>query len=547
MASPATSDASAPSAWPTPPRIQFRTVDGTAAPAPREWEPMWLEVVAPPANWESATVRVGGRPVPVSLRRLGDAVRMVAEWPRSGPGTYRIEVEASGERSAHTATVRPAKISPAEFEALLTALETELPASVALALQKAGGLAGVRLVRARASTLAEEVARVRRAVVGDPDTPGLLRLLAALMRAPNVALRGTERWTRRELARQPAPGRLVHAYARHANVAESGMPREVVDVRVRESTDTYENRLVATFVTQVDRRLRRLESLTNALGVAFTGEVQELRERLGRARRASSFLDGVTELRAPPTHVSMVLLRRPAYRATLIAFLAFQRGLAARLEDPALAAPLGELPALYQMWGTLQVIVALLEAAAPLGYRVHAERLIGRDAGGLFVRVLPPGHAAVVLDHPKNGRCVRLIPERTYPAGPAPVGAPPGTLRSATFAQRPDIAVEVTESGGGTRVYLFDPKYKLADVASGIAVGAAAGSAQPTKTDLDKMHAYRDAIRDGPGRRVVEHASILYPGSTIEFSSDIAALGALPSDGDGLRAQLRRVLGAALA
>jgi predicted component of viral defense system (DUF524 family) len=55
-------------------------------------------------------------------------------------------------------------------------------------------------------------------------------------------------------------------------------------------------------------------------------------------------------------------------------------------------------------------------------------------------------------------------------------------------------------------------------------------SGQPKKVDIDKLHAYRDAIRDVRLRPVVSHAAILYPGKTVQYDGGVAALSALPND-----------------
>ena len=57
------------------------------------------------------------------------------------------------------------------------------------------------------------------------------------------------------------------------------------------------------------------------------------------------------------------------------------------------------------------------------------------------------------MRHPVEGTEVTLIPERTY--------GPSGTLRSTSFLQRPDVAIEVRRPGRPIDVIIFDPKYKL--------------------------------------------------------------------------------------
>ena len=97
-----------------------------------------------------------------------------------------------------------------------------------------------------------------------------------------------------------------------------------------------------------------------------------------------------------------------------------------------------------------------------------------------------------------------LTPERTYGNG--------GGQRSVSFTQRPDVAVDIRSQSGDLDLVLFDPKYKLDadDERSGI----------PVKSDVDKMHSYRDAIRDPLGEHLVRFAATLYPGRTQCYGRD---------------------------
>ena len=69
----------------------------------------------------------------------------------------------------------------------------------------------------------------------------------------------------------------------------------------------------------------------------------------------------------------------------------------------------------------------------------------------------------------------------------------------------------------------------------------------PKKTDIDKMHAYRDAILGEDGKRAVEYAAILYPGPSQHFGGNIAALRAVGGSEARLRVELNAVLARALA
>src|SRR5262249_10919851 len=122
-------------------------------------------------------------------------------------------------------------------------------------------------------------------------------------------------------------------------------------------------------------------------------------------------------------------------------------------KSPRRNAPLEQLPALYQLWGTLEVLLVLLEVAAKGGYRREAQRLVGRDSTGVYVRVLPDCEPAVTLVHPEQGMRVLLIPERKY--------GKRGKLRNISYEQRPDVAVEIHLAHGVPRVLVFDPKYRM--------------------------------------------------------------------------------------
>jgi hypothetical protein len=479
-----------------------------------------MEVLIPAEDWESAELWRGSEPMPLGLRRLAGEVRVLAEWPRSGTGNYELRLRWRSVEQRLVLVVEPEKLSQESYGRMLEDLETRLPAGVALGLQRLGGLSGLELRPPQESTVAEEVHRLRRAISGVPGRPGLADILPEIARAPHSVLAPHEIWVRRGRARRPHPARLIHAVTRSGNLAVDLKPMRVLDTRVEHTVDVYENRLVKAYVSQVARRLHRLRRLS--IPGLVQDEIAELSRRLRGVTRQASFLAEVRELDHTPDQVTMVLLKRPPYRAALEGYLGFQRRVSVRLEEAALDAPLQNLPYLYQVWGTLMVIEALLTVGDTAGYQLVRERLVGREGGGAFVRILPDGGPAVVLAHPTSGTEVRLTPERSYPAGPG------AGLRSITYTQRPDVAIEIRTPGHRPRVVLFDPKYKL----DGEALAEEVGDGKPKKVDIDKMHAYRDAIRDVDGERVVDYAAILYPGPDQSFGGGIGALSAYPGFSD---------------
>ena len=516
-------------------RLRHLDAHGEALSAPREWEPGYVEVEAPLEEWQELTLSCNGQALDIYARELAGTARVVAEWPRSGTGHYRLELEHGNFREQTIATIWPRKISKSNYLQLLEDLE-ELPPSIAIALQQRGALSGVKLPDPNESTLASELQRLRVAIEGSPKRPGLTKVLRALALDPYLVLQRTELWLPRDRVRRVDPFRFAQAFAVGHNVNASGQPMRLPESRVEHTVDVYENRLVRVFHDQVNLRVRRLRRrLTGGQAAAISDELASLERSLSAARREASFLDHVTAPRQLPTQLTMVLLRRPAYRAALEGYLEFRRTVSIRLEEPALDAPLENLPTLYEAWGTLQVLKAASDVASKLGFTV-SEHIFRRDTSGLYLHVLKNGRSALVMRHAPSSTTVKVIPQRTYGRGGTP-------LRSASYAQTPDIVLEITQPERAPRVLIFDPKYKLEseELADEISDG------KPKKVDIDKMHAYRDAIRDGEDVRRVEYAAIIYPGaSDEEFGAGLEALAARPGEDALVKARIRDVLAEAL-
>jgi predicted component of viral defense system (DUF524 family) len=161
------------------------------------------------------------------------------------------------------------------------------------------------------------------------------------------------------------------------------------------------------------------------------------------------------------------------------------------------------------------------------------------------VKVLPDGEPALTLSRSTDGRQVSIIPQRTF-------GRTSRGIRSISFGQKPDVVVEVSNVEGPPTLILFDPKYKLRSedqtVESDALEDTAVPWGHPKKVDIDRMHAYRDSIRDEESeQRVVEYAAILYPGPEKRFPPGIEALTANPLHSELLRDRVRSVLSSAIA
>lgn len=520
---------------------------------PEEWMPALLVVPLDSTRLAAGRVLLQGSMLQLSIRLIAGELMVVGQWPRCGTGNYRLVLELDDDDEAPSAaaeqlvSIRPRKITEAAYVALVNDLQGDaLPTSIALGLERTGGLAGIDLRSREATTLEQELLRLRRAVVGPDSRLGLASALSEISRDPYRVLRKTEEWVRSERARRLEPVGLVRALRRAENAdPETRRPRQVPDVRVEHTHDVYENRLLRLFLDQVERRLRRLAAaFAQGNQLAGLAEVEKLQRRIAVAARQAQFLEEVSLPRYFPTQATMVLLRRPLYRAVFERFLEFHREAFVQLDDDRLDAPLDNLPHLYETWGTLELITAVLDVGHELGFVTQEQRIARHINNSVFIKVLPDGEPALVMVHADDRREIRVIPQKSFGRTALP-------HRSISFAQRPDLTVQLSMPEGNAKLLVFDPKYKLRSESMAGSIAEDDDSlegepGQPKKVDIDKMHAYRDAIRDERLRPVVSHAAILYPGATVQYEGGVAALSARPDDPRPLVDAVKEILRTAL-
>jgi len=517
--------------------LTFLTEEGQELDNPLEWTRGLVAIDCDPADWQLLTLTRNGAAMPLHVGEVAGRILVATPWPLSGAGHYELVLKwADGSwDERRVCTVIPRRLDATEVEVMLDDLQHRLPASIAIALQRTGALAGAELVPPAQTTLAEELHRLARAVDGTEARAGLANVLTTLSRSPYGVLRADRRWTDRHTARQIDPTRLAEAFRRPGNVSADGLPTTVPIRPVAHSCDVYENRLLKTFHEQVNVRLRaviRAFARRDPRSSPHVIEAHGLLARLAASRRRAMFLDDVRHLNEPPSRVTMPLLKHAEYRAALEGFLELHRRTLVHLREPAVEAPLENVPFLYESWAVLEIIAAALELAADLAYEIRHETLCVREPNELWIRLLRDGHPAVVLGHPASGVDVHITLQRRYTSASTP-------LRSVSFDQIPDLVVELAWKDR-IDVYVFDPKYKLqSDDSANV-------QARPKKVDVDAMHAYRDAIRDAAGGHVVRHAALLYPGGDHSYGSGLTAWRARPGDAEHLRASARTVLEPAL-
>lgn len=501
----------------------FDLDDDAALAAPPEWGAAWGALDLGEVPLGSIRVYSGGERLQVSRRQLDGAERIGFRWPRRDPGQHVVTLEIAGATLSVPVRVVPRKLDDEARGSMLEQLALSLPMEIAWALDPTGAWAGAAASRHDRVTIAGEVERLRRATFGAAGGLSMSAAAARIASDPRAELIADHRWTRLERVRLPAAGRLAEAWRRANNLDAHGTPCTLVERVPRLSDDTYENRVAIAWMSRVASALRWLAPHCSP------ETLEPIEREVRAARRSLAALGHVKPLASAPTHVSMTVLRRPEYRAAFAGLVALTHRTVARLDDEALFGSLDALPGLYQRWGTLRVIAAVLRGAERHGWRVRAQQLVSAVVGDLVVRLVPNGQVILMIDRPGAGATLSVIAERTY--------GTTGRLRSITYPQRPDVAVERVSASGERSVWIFDPKYKL--------VADELSESKPAKADVDKMHAYRDAIRDGDGRPVVRLAALLYLGQTVRWSEGLAALHAHPHHVDELDRDLDAALAAA--
>ena len=301
----------------TSPKLRFVDASGEPTDFPREWEPSTLEIGIAPVEWHETQLKLQGELFSTAKATPSWRDTVTVEWPRSGPGNYLIELEAPSGSDSMPFTIRSGKLSSEALACTIDALESGLPTSIAVGLQRLEALQGIRLLPRRESTLAQEILRLRRAVRGTYRRPGLAQTLQNISRDPHRIIRSDDVWMRADRVRRPQPARLALAVAAPGNVSEDRELRRLIDQRVEHTADAYENRLLKTFVEEVASRLRRVRRLLAEVVQRETEltHLEDLSAELSRAERAATFLADVSIPRDLPIVLTMVLLNRPEYRA----------------------------------------------------------------------------------------------------------------------------------------------------------------------------------------------------------------------------------------
>lgn len=341
------------------------------------------------------------------------------------------------------------------------------------------------------------------------------------------------------VARQLAAGGKRVSSPQHLRALFKSLPQAIVWRRTETTVDTVPNQFVKFALTRWRDVLLAIEDglRSSAQSVAAKRGIREVRVVLDRLHEVlgEEVFREVGDLTAFPAG-NQVLQKREGYRDVLRAYLQFE--LAAKLGwrggEDVYQAGQRDVATLYEYWTFLQLgrIVARL-GDSPFDF----SNLVEVDERGLSVSLRRGGVTLVsgVVERLGRRLHLELAFNRTFAAGDG----------SWSRDMRPDCSLEILpEQGNGAAfepVWLhFDAKYRVDNLAQILDQGLdedAFGEAK--RSDLLKMHSYRDAIRRSAG------AYVLYPGSEHRFFTEyhelLPGLGAFalrPSDSGEARGSL---------
>ncbi|HYF78497.1 MAG TPA: DUF2357 domain-containing protein [Symbiobacteriaceae bacterium] len=340
-----------------------------------------------------------------------------------------------------------------------------------------------------------------------------------ITRAPGQGIRATSRVLRQ--IRQP--GRRT---AWDEGPVDS-LPARLQVPQTEETVDTPENRFAKFALTRwrdVVATIGRIleEEQASQPVVRGRAEVAQLVDHLDALLSADLFTE-VGELVHFPAS-SQVLQKRAGYRDIFRAYVQFEA--AARLSwtggEDVYGAGQRDVATLYEYWVFLQ----LAEAVSRLCQEpLDRHTLLDNRADGLIIGLKQGRRKVMSGVINRLGRSLRLELwyNRSFNLGN-------GIAASWTRPMRPDYSLLIRPekgSPGFEEIWLhFDAKYRVENIAGLFGGNAAPDTDEetafldseraaerrgaPKRTDLLKMHAYRDAIRRSAG------AYVLYPGTEVE-------------------------------
>jgi hypothetical protein len=529
-------------------RLTIYDESGAIIESPVEGRSYGIAVDIVKERWGTLSLKLGTISLP--LRMDEEALFAHSELPPCGPGQYELSLACGVFRESRKITVTPQHFTESDIRSMMHDLTEQLPKSIASLLKRCGGLAGTTVGQGRGSTIEQEFANLTLAMRGTTERLGILQILPVLERECHVVMVSRHELRKANQVRRPDISKLPMAMSMADNITPGGSLKRMYEATVVESFETYENRLVKSYVQTLQGQLSRLKARLKSEPAppAVASELEALSSEFRLTCTRASFLGKVRIPLTSAARITMVLLKNPAYRVVLEDYVALHKQSSIRLAEPALDAPLNRFPYLYQLWANLTVINIMLQFCADSGYTCLSHHLIKRDNDGLFIQFMNAGEVAMELGCPNTGKVVSLVPWRLHAGIKDKQELPPSTIITIHSPDKPPVSL------------LFDPNYRVVDDPKQAAVETVAKKKSsatkksdqidniethaiaPMKENIDELRQCMAQMKGADGVQQAQYGAILYPGQRIQISAGLEALTALPSDQDALKKIIWSVL-----
>lgn len=516
-------------------KLSFFDETKKVIPLPVEGSKCGIAIDVPQKFWPSISLHLGA----LSLEVLFDKKTKLAycEWPLCGPGHYELYLVCNDYRERRKITLLPRYFTENEVALVHEELTESLAKSIALQLLECGGQIGPLEHK---PSLEDEFYELRRALSGTAERLGLLQILPVIQReCHHVLITRTEIRDANQL-RRPDVSKLPGVMAMPGNVLSPDLVFRMYDMTVDRSFDTYENRLVKAYVQALRGRLSRLQSKMEKAQSALLNDIEALINEFNLACARATFLREVKLPTVFAGRVTMVLLKNPAYRIVFEDYLALKQQSSITLEETALSEPLKHFPFLYELWANLRVMNAMLQVCSELGFRCVSHNWIKRYNKGIFIQLANDEKPGIELVCPTTGRQVSLVSWRPDGGNEILSDTPD---RERLFA----LAIVIYTPEKKSELLVFDPEYRVGERAAGNVAGQEGISedrarVEPMKEDVADLIRWVEVSKAPDSGRALPYAAILYPGPRMQLASEVEALTAIPSDGDGLQNAVCNVL-----
>lgn len=545
-------------------KLRFFDETGAEISSPVEGSKCGIAIDVVQESWANISLKLGTH----SLEVFFDENKNLAycEWPACGPGHYELYLVCGDNRERRRITLMPKYFTESDISCVINELAETLPKSIALQLLKCGGQLGALDHK---PSVEEEYSDLRRALMGSAERLGLLQVLPIIQRechhelVPRIEVRDSDK------VRRPDISKLPGVISMPGNVLSPEVVFRMYDVAVESSFDTYENRLVKAYVQALRGRLSRLQGRMVQAPEEIGRDIDNLISDFNLACARATFLREVKLPTVFTGRVTMVLLKNPSYRLVFEDYLALNQQSSVTLSETALRDSLKQFPYLYELWANLRVLNAMLQVGVELGFQCVSHNWVKKNSKGIFIQVIDDEQAAIELVSPKTGKRATLVSWK-------PDGGNEILEDTPNHERLIALAIVIDTPGEQSKLLVFDPEYRVAPKGSDAmeneagTKSASAGSAsskskkknsaasriadakrevadarsgiEPMKEDIADLQRWVEQSKAPDSARALEYAAMLYPGHRMQFGSEVEALPALPSDGDGLQKTISDVL-----